>query len=384
MQVIPYWDWKYTISFKKDVSDFIIEKLDLLDSSEIQIYKTWISNMKSFVSLHQLLSDLSSESYNTWEETGFLEPQEIINKLLYVPKRIRPIMKALFLSAVKCNPKLEKEISLIYNNSLLKEDKGINFNLIIQNLFGSKFESIQAEMPTGQPHKIEKPKIPNNVLIKDLFLSYYNDAKQSKYVSDYFGKSMVPLDFEVKVDEDIGYGEWWDRDINKTDTDTLIIHNQPDSANLYDIQLTSYHEIYPGHGHFYNVARAIKENCFFDHGAMMLIEGWATYCEWNTSDLGYSKDLKLKAADWLRMSSLNINMEEKAELVYSKRIELGSSSEGALNDIVYLSQYPLYIEQYYWGAFFFEYAFKNIFKSPKEFLEYMKGKNWGDFFDLWG
>jgi len=49
----------------------------------------------------------------------------------------------------------------------------------------------------------------------------------------------------------------------------------------------------------------------FDFGNLELIEGWATYFEWNTVDNGYSKLLKFRGAEYLKMSFSGYSLDTK-------------------------------------------------------------------------
>ena len=94
-----------------------------------------------------------------------------------------------------------------------------------------------------------------------------------------FGCSAIQ-DFGTQIIDGNGYGEWWDREISDTGRDELVLYTNDNQVKCDDYKYTIIHETYPGHGHFYNYVR-VQNDCM-DHGAMSLVEGWATYCEWNT------------------------------------------------------------------------------------------------------
>lgn len=158
------------------------------------------------------------------------------------------------------------------------------------------------------------------------------------------------------------------------------MYDNKDALNRDDFEYTIYHEIYPGHGQFYNYARMNSTTIpKFDHGAMSLIEGWATYCEWNVKDTSYSRSLKERGKEFLDISILkSIGCKDKIELIYNRNIKRGYTKEQAINSVLYFSQYPGFLESYYLGALCIEEIVNSkAFGKPLKFLEYLNDKTWG-------
>ena len=81
-------------------------------------------------------------------------------------------------------------------------------------------------------------------------LNYYlSRISENKAIEKFFGKNEV-FDYDVKIENSLGYAEWWDRDLLDRTKDLLILYANKDSLNIDDFEHIIYHEIYPGHGYF--------------------------------------------------------------------------------------------------------------------------------------
>ncbi len=183
--------------------------------------------------------------------------------------------------------------------------------------------------------------------------------------------------FDLKVDIDTGYGEWWDRDLLCENMDKLVIHANDDFMYLNDLRYTLAHEIYPGHGHFY---RTLAHNSHaFDHGAMSLIEGWATFVEWHSVQSDYSRQIREYDCALLTQCLL-LNGNELANNVLSLRKSLGFSHESNIRTALYATQYIGFLESYYLGALWVELFLSESAIKPLDMLNNLSNRNVGDFF----
>jgi len=110
-----------------------------------------------------------------------------------------------------------------------------------------------------------------------------------------------------------------------------------------------------------------------------LIEGWATYCELNVYDSKYSKVLESMYKEFLNLSLSNKTINEKVNILYKNKINYGFSKKDTLNTILNFTQYPGFVESYYFGAFWIDMMVKDVYETPIEFLNGLKGRNIGDF-----
>ena len=77
---------------------------------------------------------------------------------------------------------------------------------------------------------------------------------------------------------------------------------------------------------------------FFDHGAMGLIEGWATWCEWNVEGGPYERHAR--ASRLAALSFFDLDGEGVFDLYVSAMVQSGLSVEAASNAALYFFQYP--------------------------------------------
>jgi len=148
------------------------------------------------------------------------------------------------------------------------------------------------------------------------------------------------------------------------------------------LRTTLAHEVL-GHGIFYKIAKDTNP-LFFDHGAVSLIEGWATWCEWYASDSPYGGLYRNNRIFSLR----NFYEIDPARLVseISKNLNrLCYSKDTIDNSIINYFQYPGFSYSYTIGALWFEDKFSDnkSYEKPYEFFEMLNGGYWGDFFCLW-
>ena len=121
------------------------------------------------------------------------------------------------------------------------------------------------------------------------------------------GRSPRHLRMNRFTTEPSGFAEYWPRElITGRTSDLLVIHLNGQSLDRLTLNSTLCHEIY-GHGSFYGEIRACQPS-LIDHGDFVLVEGWATWCEWRFSDGAY--------ASWARsrrlvsLSSIDATAEE--------------------------------------------------------------------------
>jgi hypothetical protein len=185
-------------------------------------------------------------------------------------------------------------------------------------------------------------------------------------------------DFNTALSSGAGFAEYWPTTLTGADQNRLIIYDNPDQLGYENFQATIAHEVL-GHGTFY--AFASQANApFFDHGAMALIEGWATWCEWEASAPQFGHYLRAVRCSALRRFSLRDPGEIERQ-IEADTVLLGYSSSVAASSIENFFQYPGFGYAYSLGALWFEDRLRE--EEPRHFLESMRGQPWGDFFALW-
>lgn len=187
--------------------------------------------------------------------------------------------------------------------------------------------------------------------------------------------------YDTEMSNDTGYAEWWDRELLGGERDKLVLFTNSDSMFINDLKYTLIHEIFPGHGHFYHCL-AHNSGHLFDHGAMALIEGWATYVEWNTVPSAYIQQIRQNGCAYLA-SCFSHTGDALAQSILDRKRALGFSDAESFRTITYATQYIGFLESYYMGALWFELYLAKMQIDPVDFLNMVKYGNVGEFFSLW-
>lgn len=384
MKILDIWDWKYKLMLSESTFERVQSFVKELKIEERRIYQSIIDYYSSFYSFDTFL-DLIIES-GTQSKRVIEIASKKIDKALRVPK----ILKDYYEEKIKTNFSEDEGIREYLNNMLLEiidDRKSCRSTDEIQNIiFGKYYTGIKSSLLDS---KVITEKVKQLIEVDDVKMYVQQllaNIKNNQDIIAKFGRCMIQ-DYNINVIKGSGFAEWWDKDLIGEMKDLLVLYDNMDALNKDDFEYTIYHEIYPGHGQFYNYAR-INSNIIpnFDHGAMSLIEGWATYCEWNVNDTFYSNSLRERGKEFLRISLLdNRECIEKIKYIYENKLKRGYTTDQAINSVLYFSQYPGFLESYYLGAICIEEMIRNnVFDRPIQFLEYLKDKTWGELFALWG
>lgn len=387
MNIINLWDWKFKIGIYRDVYMNVVRNLNYFSVEEKEIYEKIIDYHIDRISLDSILDILIENKYDSWENTGINEINFIKPRLIPIDGILYELFQIKVEKALKNNPNLNYEINELFNAACHKKNNQYDtVEEIFRVILGDYYDEIAKLLP-GNYQFIDKTKekieVENTIQYAN---KYIEDLGNNIEIKNTFGDNNIP-GFDIELVDGIGFAEWWDKDLTSRDKDLLLLFKNNDAMNKDDFQYTIYHEVYPGHGHFYNYARNNKETIKnFDHGAITLIEGWATFCEWNVKKTDYSNSLKNRGKEFLRVSlAKDISLDNKISTFYQNNIKRGYSKEQALNTVLYFTQYPTFLESYYLGALCIEVMINNkILKKPSELLNYLKNKTWGELFALWG
>lgn len=208
----------------------------------------------------------------------------------------------------------------------------INYIDVCETFFGDSFSvMIDEVMKVKKPQKLNHGEKLSAQNVADLYQIFYKQLCKNVCLNDNFGSCAI-ISCGTKINNDVGYAEWWDRELLESKEDLLILHTNPESLNSNDLFYTIIHEMYPGHGHFYNTVT--HSDHLVDHGAMSIVEE------------GY------------------------------RTIE-------ALRTTRYATQYLGYLESYYYGAIWIELFIKKNNIKPRTFLSFLSKRNIGDFLAIW-
>ncbi len=372
------WDWKYRIFFQNELREEVNQFIDKLNKKERVVYQNIVQFYSSFYSFDILLSLISEKTANFSEYIQIAEDN--LDKVIKTPNilyefYINKISKLIISSDQK------NRILHILNCSISGFEIRQRYWDHVKYLLGDAFdyiENVLASKNFTQPVRILSQDIiesDHEKIFKDLSANFVSDRN----LTSAFGTCAI-CDYNYQIIDGGCYGEWWDSDISTSGKDELYLYTKNNVIKYDDFKYTILHEMYPGHGHFYNYVKT--PDTLFDHGAMMLIEGWATYCEWNCEKSEYISSIKHNALNFL-YNSFNYNTEELSESIIESMSVNGFSNEEAIKEVLNKTQYVGFYESYYLGSLWVEFAINCKFGSPQKFLDSLKKVNKGELFRLW-
>lgn len=365
MRVLKDWFWKYQVFFNKKIYSNVVEFSKHLESREKDIFLNELDFFMSFYTFQTLLDAIDKNAGN--KEDIFLiiqKAKDNISKIVYVDN----LLFEEHLKDINRYENYKHELISILNFAH-KESK-LNINIkeyldIIVNDTELFFEFIKNQ----KTHPINYTQtFIDKSEIKPEFAKNYDKINSSENINQFFGKNKVGK-FKFIVKDEDGYGEFWDSDIyDDYKENTLILKSNDGNLTYDDFVYTIIHEVYPGHGHFFNETK--HKNIYYDSGALFLIEGYATVCELLINKRpNYVNHLKHKY-----LTIVNAVVSSNLDALKNDYIE----------HYKYIKKYPVYYESYYFGAFYLMYLLdsKQI-TNLKELFDKLKGNNIGNFMKIY-
>ena len=384
IEILP-WDWRHRIGFdislRANVRDIASRALE----DEKRIISELIDFFSCYVSIDNLLNSILSGDLEQVECLEAVEPSSI----LAIPKcleknTLEKLRKTERIVGEKL-PILEDLVKHSLKSSLVVDPEramGIVFGEKLNELIAYGKSELQrakeisrCEDISKNSNKSSKEDAPRAAIMK-----YMRRIKESKKLMDWLGEIEVPS-FDVTVMKGSGFAEYWPWFLTEDrTTNELILYENSDSVRKDQLYPTLNHELYPGHAYFYH---QLEEICprFVDHGAYALVEGWATWAEWNGIEEGYCAQSRLFRLEGL--CTLKYDSIDDAEKLVSFIQSHGYSELNAMEGCLQFYQYPALGLSYTLGALWFERLFHT--STPRQFFSEMKSLNrgWGDFFRLW-
>ena len=354
--------WRYQIFFDEKLKDEITYFITNYRQSEKKIMTDLMDYYLSFYSF-QLLIDALTEQDPTEHNTIIAKAKKHINQILNVP----PSLYDYYVEKIKIFSSYEVDLLSILNEAVKQPHKEINQKLY-QIIFGNYLPNLKTyiEAIASQPIPAHTKKALEITDVSKTFENLIELVSTNKDLIQKFGP-MSNKNYDIIVKDDHGFGEWWDKDLyDDYSENTLILYKNAEAMNYDDFLYTILHEVYPGHGYFFDRIKLNKENVI-DSGAMFLIEGYATFVELTANLNDYSNHLRQRyahiAAQMLSSTYLN---------------------QSTPNSLIYYTQYIGYLESYYLGAFMIEYLLhEKNYNSIDDFISHITKSQIGDFYTLW-
>jgi hypothetical protein len=181
--------------------------------------------------------------------------------------------------------------------------------------------------------------------------------------------------FDTSVAPGQGFGAYWPKELRGRSRDELAIDANPDSLRSLVLQETLAHEL-GGHGVFYELIRRTTPP-FVDHGALALIEGWATFAEWCLPGMPGPDETRLRFLD-----VIGAEPEDLRSAIPSIVRAQGYSTSQAETALFNWTQLPAYQLSYLLGGLWFAVQ-ADTFEKGLEFLRRIMAQPVGDFLTLY-
>ena len=373
------WDWKFRIFFDDSIKEKLCQWKKTLAPAEAKVYDDIQHFYLSFYSFG-VLWDLINEAPD--KASDYIRKADE-NKSLII--KTPEVLVRYYRKEIKLkygNSEFGQSLLDILVFSMNGREISKDYWHMVSQLYGISYDDLISKFACDDfDHQFWN--VPRQKVIvgncKSLFDEIYDAVSCDPKLNNKFGCSAIQ-DFGTQIIDGNGYGEWWDREISDTGRDELVLYTNDNQVKCDDYKYTIIHETYPGHGHFYNYVRA--QNDCMDHGAMSLVEGWATYCEWNTYPSKYVNVIKHNALSFL-WESYNLSLDEFANSIAKRNRKKRKPLRKYISNLIYSTQYIGYIEAYYLGAIWMELLFHRGKYTPKSFLDMLSKTNKGEFFRLW-
>lgn len=357
---LKYWDWRYRVFFDAELRDEVRAFIEKLEPQERSLYNELLNFHTRYYSPLQLSNALYDERLDN--ATVLSLANNNVTGLLYTPDFLK----------IELHPDAEEYKHMARHGV----DAMYQYRRLIAKMFEHWLPAIKETTFNGAVEKDVAHGVPVGMFNPAEIDTLCQTQAADKWTTSMFGESKVPEEYIIDLTNDEGFGEWWDKGLTSEALDRLVLHHNRESAYSEDVKHTLLHEVYPGHGHFYAAVK--NPDKFFDHGALELVEGWATFAEWNAKMSLYGSSVRSNSLCFLR-DFFDARMQDRVVEACLRGERIGASGEFVNKLLCDMTQYIGYREAYYLGAVFFEICGD----SPKTVLETLHGRNCGSFFSTW-
>jgi hypothetical protein len=367
---IQPWDWRYRVGFDAAISARVHDVATLLGTrAERRQLLSQLDAFKQVVSLSALIDAVHECPQRSAELLHASQPE----RLLHVPSQLGDRFKRRIAGLSGCSESARNELRGLLAAAIQRTF--INpCAPLAEAGFGRHAGALMSMRADAPPQPIVGACVAPSTHGLDSCVAGLRDSWSASPLS-----TGLPIpEFTVDLQNQRGFAEYWPAELSSTGSNVMIVFDLHGQGGEEALQATIAHELL-GHATFYEFERA-HPAAVFDHGALGLIEGWATWCEWHavpSSFTARSRAAAIHALGWL--------LEPDATLACSsitRHIEgLGYPKATAEDAVEYFFQYPLFAASYTLGALWFEQRLAD--STPIEFFAQIQGSPWGDFFDAW-
>lgn len=370
--VVESWDWHYRIAFDDALRVNIkFAAGEIQDSPSAGIFWSGLETWTNLLSVSCLVQAVVE---NPKDAEAYIRTAES-RKALYMPQfladRYAGVVKEIKSLGVSEKRRLLDIIASASCNSFENFHREIFSPVFGETLNVLLREASSREVlpPVDSPIDLAQLRASVEVILDDILASV---PPLLRPLTTY-----IP-EFDIRIEKGQGFAEYWPRSLTKKSKAELLVFETVDQLGYRNLRATIAHEII-GHASFYGLSE-LSAPSFYDHGAMALIEGWATWCEWKVADVELGRALRLARCNSLTRFDAVDPIEIQRSIRSFAHLQ-GYSDAVADASIEYFFQYPGFNYSYALGALWFERKFAAV--TPSEFFSGLRGKAWGDFFAAW-
>jgi hypothetical protein len=375
---IRSWDWRYSVSFDKSLESEIRETIAQHRSpEERKVLEDLLGWSKEFVSLDAVLTAIAGAGPDASSVLDGLDERKLLHIPAILKERFERKIGALLTELPSEHTEylqhlLHLSLEAAYR-PLHRDLFQIIFGDVIDDLLDSSKKDVSLiSLPASSRPKVEGQEVEGYVQ------SFKARIRSNPVVRELLEAAEIP-DFRISVQEGSGFAEYWPKELLEgSPSDLLVIFENEDSMVPETLDLTLVHEVAPGHGYYYSRLRKAT-GPLVDYGALILTEGWATWCEWNVLKGAFSNCARATRLYGLRFFDSPVARLPQDYFEYVTK--QGYSRQTASDATLYFFQYPGFGFSYTLGALWFEEYFKDI--TPRAFFDFLDRRSWGDFFRLW-
>lgn len=365
---ITEWDWTYRVGYDGELAQRIAAAADQICwPAESALLRAKLDWARAFVSLDRLLEAL---------ETGEITPDAVANvdpeKLLHLPQSVADdASKRISIIAKKIGHK--PELNQLLRAAVAAPYRPLTRPMLSQ-VFGNGLDKLLLDAAEAEAFPRDESIKLSRFEARDFVEDFVERAKRDRSTRCIFSNATLQIDY---TDCESGFAEYWPRElIAPQQSDLLVIHLNAQSLDLHALEATLYHEIF-GHGSFYYALRTLQPP-LVDHGALVLVEGWATAIEWHYSSPQYAK--------WTRARRLrsvqNIDAAEDDLILQIERAVADDNDErNRERRIIEAFQYPGLSMSYAIGGLWFEQL--PGYPDLTALSNFLGFRPWGDFMATW-
>lgn len=361
--VNPDWDWRFRVSFDAPLREHLFEGADILGRNFEPGYSERFRDLVEIASERLLFLPLLGALEGAEAETSmaFLDVAENAQPSGLPAPLIGLLQERMDRVSLDLNVKARADALLAREAETVWSNPSRTY---LEITFGAGFDDLVA-FARDQPPRREQPK---GSKVKAATVSNLAEGA----ISELREENHDLPEIELQICEEPGYGEYWPYELRggADNRDLLRLNVNDYSALSETVVQTLAHEL-QGHAVFYQRVRELAPK-WIDHGALSLVEGWATSEEWQRAENGPPP-----LGEWFwRVDADSDELMKRLPEQWSAK---GLSAARIESLLLEFFQYPAYQLSYVTGGLWFLKR-STVGASGLDFLE---SEPVGDFLYAW-